>query len=152
MNTKDLSNLEEKVLKIINEEYELVDIEYVKEFGENYLRIYIDRDNGLTLDDCESISEKVSNLLDEIDIIEQSYYLEVSSPGIDRVLKKEKDFIREKNKKVDIKFYKNLEGKNDIVATLLGIDDDGKILFEFEGRDFSIDKKDIAKINLHIDF
>ena len=74
--------------------FELVDVEYVKEAGNWYLRAYIDKENGITVDDCEEVSRALSDLLDEEDFISENYILEVSSPGLDRPLKKEKDFAR----------------------------------------------------------
>ncbi len=87
---------EEYLLPLMKEhKFELVDVEYVKEAGTWYLRAYIDKEGGITVDDCEIINRKLSDWLDEEDFIEESYILEVSSPGLGRPLKKEKDFLRD---------------------------------------------------------
>ena len=89
--------------------FELVDVEYVKEGGNFYLRAYIDKEGGITIDDCETISRSLSDWLDKEDMIQDSYIMEVSSPGLGRPLKKEKDFARSIGKEVEVKLYKPLE-------------------------------------------
>lgn len=143
--------VEEIINKNITNEYNLVDIEYIKEGSDNYLRIYFDKDGGLKLEDCESLSKIIGEELDRQDFIKDSYYLEISSPGLDRPIKTEKDFNREKGKKVDIKLYKKIKGLKEIVGVLLGLDDDNNVLIEYEGETILFSKKDIAKINLHVD-
>lgn len=152
MNKKALDTLINDIQNIINAEYEIIGGEYVKENGENYLRFYIDKTTGMSIDDCESLSKIISEYLDKHDPINESYYLEVSSPGIDRELKTKKDFIREKGKAVDVKFYKTGEYGKQITAVLAGLDENGNILLDFDGRDIAVDKDEIAKINLHIEF
>lgn len=92
--------VEDIVQELLSDEYELVDVEYVKEGSVRYLRIYIDKDGKMSLQDCEQLSRKISDKLDEIDPIAENYMLEVSSPGLDRVLKKERDFVREGGKRL----------------------------------------------------
>ncbi len=100
---------EELLLPIIEEyQFELVDVEYVKEGGNWYLRAYIDKEGGITVDDCELVSRRMSDLLDEKDFVEESYIFEVSSPGLGRPLKKEKDYQRSLGKEVEIRTYKAL--------------------------------------------
>lgn len=148
---KEIENCVKKIVdENITDKYELIDINYVKENNEFYLRIFFDKQGGFTLDDCEYISDIIGGKLDEIDIIDNPYYLEVSSAGIDRVLKKDSDFDREAGKLVDVKFYKKFEGEKEIVAKLLGLDDNNCINFEYEGKTYYINKNDIAKINLHV--
>lgn len=102
---------EELVMPIIEkEEFELVDVEYKKEGSNWYLRIYIDKPGGITLDDCQKVSEQLSDKLDEVDPIKENYFLEVSSPGLDRPLKKESDFERFKGEIVEVKLYEPLNG------------------------------------------
>lgn len=125
---------------------ELVDVEYVKEH-DWYLRIFIDKEGGIEIDDCQQLSEKVEEVLDNKDIIQDSYILEVSSPGLDRVLKKDKDFIREKGKKVDVSLYAPIDGEKLIVGVLQGKSDSELIL---EDRSIALEK--IAQVRLHIDF
>ena len=91
--------------------FELVDVEYVKEAGNWYLRAYIDKEGGITVDDCEVVSRAFSDKLDENDFIEDSYILEVSSPGLGRPLKKEKDYQRSMGKELEIRTFRPVEGK-----------------------------------------
>ncbi len=91
--------------------YDLVDIEFVRENAEQFLRFYIGKREGVSIDDCQKVSEAVGNKLDEIDPIEGSYYLEVSSPGLDRPLKTDKDLKRNIGKEIEISLYKNIDGK-----------------------------------------
>ena len=125
---------------------ELVDVEYVKE-KDWYLRVFIDRPEGVGIEDCQSLSEKLEKLLDERDVIPEQYILEVSSPGLDRVLKKPRDFERERGKQVDVSLYEPMDGEKVIVGTLDGYD--GKAL-TLEGRE-PIPKGKIAQVRLHID-
>lgn len=147
-----MANQIEEAVAVIAEEFlqgtelELVDVEYVKEH-DWYLRIFIDKEGGIEIDDCQQLSEKVEEVLDKKDIIKDSYILEVSSPGLDRVLKKDKDFIREKGKKVDVTLYAPLDGEKLIVGVLEGKSDSELIL---EDRSIALDK--IAQVRLHIDF
>ena len=98
----------EEILNPIMEEleFELVDVEYVKEGSMWYLRAYIDKPGGITVNDCEAVSRRLSDILDEKDFIEDSYVLEVSSPGLGRPLKKEKDYKRNLGKEVEIRTYR----------------------------------------------
>ena len=125
---------------------ELVDVEYVKE-KDRYLRVFIDRPEGVGIEDCQSLSEKLEKLLDERDVIPEQYILEVSSPGLDRVLKKPRDFERERGKQVDVSLYEPMDGEKVIVGTLDGYD--GKAL-TLDGRE-PIPKGKIAQVRLHID-
>lgn len=103
--------------------FELVDVEFVKEAGNWYLRVYIDKPQGITIDDCQTVSEELSDEIDKTDPIEQSYFLEVSSPGLERPLKKDKDFQRFKGEQVEIKVYEPIEGKKVFEGELLGLKD-----------------------------
>ena len=125
---------------------ELVDVEYVKE-KDWYLRVFIDRPEGVGIEDCQSLSEKLEKLLDERDVIPEQYILEVSSPGLDRVLKKPRDFERERGKQVDVSLYEPLDGEKVIVGTLDGYDGAALTL---DGRE-PIPKGKIAQVRLHID-
>ena len=130
---------------------EIVDIEYVKEAGEYYLRIYIDKEGGVTIDDCESVSRRIDVLLDEEDFIDEAYILEVSSPGLGRQLKKDKDLVRENGKEVDIKLFKAVEKNKEYTGILKGFDE-GQITVEIDGKDTEFERTNIAKISLHFDF
>lgn len=101
---------EQLILPLVErKQFELVDVEYVKEGGNWYLRAYIDKEGGITIDDCEVISRELSDLLDREDFIPDAYILEVSSPGLGRQLKKNKDFERNLGKEVEVKLYKAIE-------------------------------------------
>ena len=103
--------------------FELVDVEYVKEGGNWYLRAYIDKDGGISVDDCEVISRAFSDRLDEEDFIEDSYILEVSSPGLGRPLKKEKDYIRSMGKKLEIRTFRTIDRQKEFYGVLKAYDE-----------------------------
>lgn len=144
----------EAFLLPLMEEYrfELVDVEYVKEAGNWYLRAYIDKEGGFTVDDCEMVSRRLSDWLDKEDFIEDSYILEVSSPGLGRPLKKEKDFVRNKGKEVDIKLYKAIDRQKDFTGILTDFDKDTVTITMGDGETVVFDKADIALIRLSFDF
>lgn len=132
--------------------FELVDVEYVKEGGNWYLRAYIDKPGGINVDDCETVSRELSDLLDEKDFIEESYILEVSSPGLGRPLKKEKDFKRSLGKEVEIRTYCMVDRKKEFTGILTDYDKD-TVTIEVENSERkTFDKGDIALIRLAFDF
>ena len=128
-------------------DYELVDVEYVKEGRDWYLRIFIDKTGGIDLDDCQNLSEQLGAKLDAADIIDGAYILEVSSPGIDRILKKDRDFVREAGKIVDVTLYAPLDGKNFFTGELINRDE--KFLHL---KEISLPREKVAQVRLHIDF
>lgn len=130
---------------------ELVDVEYVREKNW-YLRVFIDKEGGVDLEDCQAVSEKLSKVLDEKDPIQENYLLEVSSPGLDRILKKDKDFIRYAGRMVDIHFFQPYNGKKDMVAELVKKDENGNLVVSVEGNTNILDMKTISQVRLHIDF
>ena len=130
---------------------ELVDVESVREKNW-YLRVFIDKDGGVDLEDCQRVSEKLSKVLDEKDPIQDNYLLEVSSPGLDRILKKDKDFVRYAGRSVDIHFFKPYQGAKDIVADLVHKNEDGTITVRIDDHEEQLTMKDISQIRLHIDF
>lgn len=130
---------------------ELVDVEYVREKNW-YLRVFIDKDGGVDLEDCQRVSEKLSKVLDEKDPIQDNYLLEVSSPGLDRILKKDKDFIRYAGRTVDIHFFKPYKGTKDLVAELVRKNEDGTVTVCIDEQEETLTLKDISQIRLHIDF
>lgn len=140
--------------------FELVDVEYVKEGANWYLRAYIDKEGGITVDDCEVISRELSDLLDREDFIPEAYILEVSSPGLGRQLKKEKDFQRSIGEEVEVKLYKAVElfdekGKKVKVKELFGFlktFDDETITLDFDEAELVLQRKDIAIIRLAVHF
>ena len=145
-------SIEQRVEKIIETlltgtQTELVDVEYVRE-GQWYLRVFLDKPNGIEIDDCANISEKLAKILDEEDFIKEHYYLEVSSPGLDRKLRKDRDFIRHKGDVVDIKFYKD---KKVLTGVLEDFSEDF-LTINIEGIEEKIERNSIASIRLHLDF
>ena len=132
--------------------FELVDVEYVKEAGMWYLRAYIDKEGGFTVDDCEMVSRKLSDWLDEKDFIDDSYILEVSSPGLGRPLKKEKDFKRSMGEQVDIKLYRAIDRQKDFTGALAAYDENTVTIQYEAGSTTPFNRKDIALIRLAFDF
>ena len=132
-------------------EFELVDVEYVKEAGNWYLRGYVDKEGGITVNDCEAVSRAFSDRLDEEDFIEDSYIMEISSPGLDRPLKKEKDFARSMGKEVEIRTYRPIEKQKEFYGTLTAYDN-SSVTIEEETQTRTFDRKDIALIRLAIHF
>lgn len=146
------SRTEQLLLPIIEEnQFELVDVEYVKEGGNWYLRAYIDKPGGITIDDCELVSRALSDLMDKEDFIEESYILEVSSPGLLRPLKKDKDFERNIGKSVEVRCFKMIEKKKEFVGTLTAFDKDTVTICTDE-KEMVFAKKEIALIRPAIDF
>ena len=143
----------EKLLAPIVEEkgFELVDVEYVKEAGCWYLRGYIDKPGGITVNDCEAVSRVFSDKLDENDFIEDSYIMEISSPGLDRPLKKEKDFIRSMGREVELRTYRPIRKQKEFYGILAAYDENSVTLETEEGAQ-KFDKKEIALIRMAIDF
>jgi ribosome maturation factor RimP len=149
-----ITELMEPILK--DTDITLIDVEYVRE-KDWYLRIFIDKPDGVEIDDCQLVSEKLTAVLDEKDPIQDKYFLEVSSPGIDRPLKKDKDFVDAYGSKVDISFYAPWENMKLLVAVLVGHDDEFvEVRKIIKGREFKnpvkIERKLIANIRPHIDF
>lgn len=148
-----VEQITEQILReILPAEYELVDVEYVKEGSVRYLRIYIDKSGRMSLDDCEKLSRIVSEKLDEADPIAENYMLEISSPGLDRPLKKERDFLREKGKDVEVKLYKPLSGMKEFEGKLIGLNEEGEVEIQTENTLLKINRKDIALIRLAVKF
>ena len=146
------NRVEEAVEKLAEElladtDYELVDVEYVKE-RDWFLRIYIDKKGGVGLDDCQEVSGLLDERIEKLGILNDRFILEVSSPGLDRALKKEKDFKREMGKKVDITLYKPIDGEKNITGVLTGYAKDTITIDETR----ELPLKDIALVRLHIDF
>ena len=144
---------EEILLPIIEKNgFELVDVEYVREGGSWYLRAYIDKPGGINVDDCETVSRELSDILDEKDFIDEAYILEVSSPGLGRPLKKEKDFKRILGEEVEIRTYRMVDKKKEYTGILKAYDKDTVTNGMEDGREMIFDKGDIALIRLAFDF
>ena len=130
--------------------FELVDLEYQRESQGWVLRIYLDRQGGVSLDDCAGISHEVGAVLEVKDLIPSAYILEVSSPGLTRPLKKPEDFNRFRNQMVKIKLYEPLDGRRNFKGTLLGLEGD-RVRVEAEQQVYELPLQRIAKANLEID-
>lgn len=128
--------------------YELVDVEFIKEAGNWFLRIYIDKDGGITTDDCEILSRRLSDILDEKDPIEQSYFLEVSSPGLDRPLKKESDFEKYKDNDVEVRLYKPIDNKKVFEGILVGLVNNKIIITTNDNQKLEFSKEDVSLVKL----
>lgn len=144
---------ESLVMPLIEENnFELVDVEYVREGSNWFLRVYIDKEGGITVDDCELVSRALSDLLDVHDFIPDAYILEVSSPGLGRQLKKDKDFKRSIGEVIEIKLYKSINKQKEFEGVLTDFDET-TITFEQEnGEDMTLNRSDIAMVRLAIDF
>ncbi len=152
MNKKQIVETSTKIInKIIeNTDYVLVDLEYVKEGPFMYLRVYLDKEGGITIDDCANVSREFNKKLDELDFIDDQYFLEVSSPGVDRAFKKDSDYIKNLNNEVEVKLFAPVNGmkllkgilleknENDIVVGLGTAGNENKVTVEL---------KNITKIN-----
>ena len=131
--------------------FELVDVEYVKEGGTWYLRGYIDKPGGITVNDCEAVSREFSEKLDEKDFIDDSYIMEISSPGLDRPLKKEKDYQRSLGRLIEVRTYRPIDKRKEFRGVLKAYDED-TVTIEEDGSDITFQKKDTALVRLAIDF
>ena len=131
--------------------FELWDVEYVKEAGTWYLRAYIDKEGGIAVDDCEVISRILSDWLDQTDFIEDSYILEVSSPGLGRPLKKERDFERSLGEEVEIRLYKAQNKQKEFTGILKAYDKEPVTIEPAEGE-LVFNRPDIALLRLAFDF
>ena len=129
----------------------LWDVEYVKEAGSWYLRLYIDKEGGVSIDDCEAVSRAVDPLLDEADPIPDAYTFEVSSAGADRVLKRPEHFAAFLGAEVDVKFYRAVDGQKTRTGILAGYED-GDVTLYADGREVTFPKNEIAAVRLHISF
>lgn len=130
--------------------FDLWDVEYVKEGADYYLRAYIDKEGGITIDDCVDVSRELSDLLDAQDFIEDAYILEVSSPGLGRKLKKDKEFERSIGRKVDLKTFKPVDGVKEFTGILKAYDANS-ITIEENGTEKQFARKELANVKLSID-
>lgn len=131
---------------------ELWDVEYVREAGQWYLRLYLDKEGGVNILDCEAVSRKVSDLLDEADPIESSYMFEVSSAGAERPLKRLGDFERFMGSAVLVKTYKPKDGRKEFAGTLAGYEDGAVLLDMGTGEPLRFEKSEIALVRLRVEF
>lgn len=144
---------EELITPIIEKNnFELVDVEYVKEGSEWYLRAYIDKEGGITVNDCQAVSREMNEILDREDYVEGSYIFEVSSPGLGRPLKKEKDYVRSMGKELEIRTYRAINREKEFYGILKAYDDKTVTIEQEDGNEMTFEKTDIALIRLAFDF
>ena len=129
---------------------EVVDVEYVRAGG--VWRVYLDKEGGVDLNDCQEVSEALGEILDREDIIRDNYLLEVSSPGIDRVIKKDRDMERFSGEKVDVKLFAPSAAGKEFTAVLQGLTSDGEIRLQTEKGEITIEKSQLAQMRLHVEF
>lgn len=144
----------EALLKPIIEanQLELVDVEYQKEGQNWYLRAYIDKEGGITIQDCETVSRAFSQLLDMEDFIQEAYIMEVSSPGLGRPLKKEKDYIRSMGKALEIRTYRAINKQKEFYGVLIAYDDNSVTIEQEDKSKITFQKNELALIRLAFDF
>ena len=148
--TNVVRNLVEPEIEKLN--IDLIEVEFVKEGPKKYLRIYIDKRGGVTLDDCELVSKTVGPMIDELDPIKESYVFEVSSPGIDRPLKTEKDFIRYEGQLVEVRLYTQVEGKKTYEGYLDGLYGDVLKITDENSKELEFEMKNVSKVKRVIKF
>lgn len=147
-----MAKIEEKVEELLKETieklgYNLYDVEYVKEGPSYYLRVYIDNEKGIDLNDCEKVSNAIDEMLDEANIIKDQYYLEVSSPGIERVLRKDRHLQENIGNQIEIKLFKKDEkGSKDYIGELLKFDQEVVSIKTSEEDEIQIERKNISQI------
>ena len=132
--------------------FELVDVEYVKEGSDWYLRAYIDKEGGITVNDCEMVAREMNEILDREDYVEDSYIFEVSSPGLGRPLKKEKDYVRSMGKEVEIRTYRPINKEKEFYGILSAYDESSVTITTEDQKEQTFEKADIALIRLAFDF
>lgn len=152
-----MAKIEEKVEKLLEPMiqsigYELYDVEYAKEGKNFFLRIFIDNEKGIDLNDCEKVNDAITDILDEENYIKEQYFLEVSSPGIERVLKKDKHLNQNIGNQINIKLFKKDENGNKEYEGTLKEFDDLKIIIEQEEKEIQIERKNISQIKTIYDW
>ncbi len=153
---KNSKNIAETVFKLVNPiavelDLSIWDIEYIKEGADMYLRITLDSDKGITIEECEKFHAAIDPILDEVDPIQEAYHLEVSSPGVERDLKTEENIKKFIGSVVCAKTYAPIDSQKTFIGTLLGIEDN-QVLLNCNGKDIKINRSAIAKLNIHFDF
>lgn len=151
-----MQKIEDRVFSLINESVQslnlsIYDIEYVKEGSSWYLRIFIDKDGMVDINDCENVSRLIDPMLDEADIIKSAYCLEVSSPGIERVLRKPEHFEKYKDSEVEVSLFKPYNKQKVLKGVLLN-GDDKKLTISIDDEEITLNMKDISKVKLIYNF
>ena len=154
MNRSEYESRTEELLDPILKErgFELVDVEFVKEGGSWYLRSYIDKPGGITIDDCETVSRLLEASLDREDFSREAYVLEVSSPGLGRPLKKEKDYIRNEGKEIELRLYQSFEHEKEWRGILKEWTKDSVTVITSDGRELQFKKKELALVREAFDW
>ncbi len=147
-----MANIEEKVQSllepIVNElGYEIYDVEYAKEGKDYFLRIYIDNEKGISLEDCEKVTNGINNILDQADYIKEGYFLEVSSPGIERILRKDRHLKENIGKEIELKLFKPIDKQKNYYGLLVNFDEEN-IYIKINEIEISIERKQIAQVKL----
>ena len=146
------SKTEALLIPILEEKgYEMVDVEYVKEGSSWYLRAFVDKPGGITINDLESVSRRLSDLLDEKDFISDAYILEVSSPGLGRPLKKDRDFDRSIGEEIEVHLYRSLNGNKQYIGLLKSYDKDTITIEDEDGSEINLDRVNVSLVKLTID-
>ncbi len=145
-----VSDIVDKYCK--SNDLELVDVEFVKEGPHRYLRIMIDKDGGVSLDDCGLVSKYLNKKLDDIDPIEENYFLEVTSPGVERELKKDEDYDKYAGKLIQVKLFQPLDGEKVISGTLESLTDNKIVINREDGSSIEIPKSKAAVVKLLVNF
>ena len=145
-----MASIEDRVETLITSKvselgYELYDVEYAKEGKDYYLRVFIDKSNGIDLNDCEKVSDGINELLDDADYIKEQYFLEVSSPGIERILRKDKHFKDNIGNTVEVKLFKPINKEKSIIGNLKEFNEE-VITVQKENKEILIERKNIAQI------
>lgn len=133
-------------------EVELVDVEFVKEGPYRYLRVTIDNDQGISLDDCQKVSQCINSELDQLDPIEEQYFLEVTSPGVERILKRDAEFVKFKDHEVQVNLFQSMDGQKIFVGKLVGLIDDHIVLLHETMGEVKIPKSKVSLTKLVVDF
>ena len=144
-----MANIEEKVESLVKNTindlgYELYDVEYAKEGKDYFLRIFIDKPSGIDLNDCETVNDAINDILDEADHIKDAYFLEVSSPGIERILRKEEHLKSNIGKQIEVKLFKPMDKQKSLIGTLKNFNQE-MLIIELEDE-IQIERKNIAQI------
>lgn len=151
-----MSNVEARIEGILkntinNLGYDIYDIQYVKEGQNNYLRIFIDKDGIIDINDCEKVNNAINDILDKEDPIKDSYFLEVSSPGLERVLRKKEHFEKQLNSEIFIKLFKAVDGMKELTGILTSVNDEN-ISIQSNGTEYNVEFKNISIAKTTFDF
>lgn len=152
-----MANIEEKIENLVKKTindlgYELYDVLYVKEGPDKFLRIVIDNEKGIDLNDCEKVNDAIKEIIDEKDYIKEQYFLEISSPGIERLLRKDWQLKKYIGSQIQVKQFKKDElGNKDYIGILKKVEDK-KINIEVENKELELDRKNISQIKLYVEF